>query len=101
GYGEMLHGEAVAAGMRCAARLAGKQCRVDEQFVQRQDLLLATLGLSFAPPVADPEDLLHLMSRDKKSDGGQIRFILPTKMGHVELVDDFKSEDVIASFKFE
>ncbi|MEQ8211810.1 MAG: 3-dehydroquinate synthase [Lacipirellulaceae bacterium] len=101
GYGEMLHGEAVAAGMRCAARLAEKQCRVDEQFVQRQDLLLATLGLSFAPPEADPEDLLHLMSRDKKSDGGQIRFILPTKMGHVELVDDFKSEDVIASFKFE
>ncbi|QDT01448.1 3-dehydroquinate synthase [Adhaeretor mobilis] len=100
GYESMLHGEAVAVGMRCAARLAEKQGRVDAEFVQRQDLLLAALGLSVSPPEADPEDILHLMSRDKKSDSGAIRFILPTKMGHVELVSDFQSEDVIASLSF-
>ena len=99
GYGSLLHGEAVAAGMRCAARLAERLGRVDKAFVDRQEALLRALALSFDPPAASPDDLLQLMSRDKKSDAGQIRFILPDRMGHVELVGNVPPADVAASLE--
>ena len=99
GYGEMLHGEAVAAGMRVAARLAQRIGRIDQQVVDRQEALLAALNLAFDPPPADPDDLLHLMSRDKKSDAGQIRFILPNRIGQVELIANVAPADVTAALQ--
>lgn len=91
GYGELLHGEAVSIGMDCAARLAESVGRVDRQFVERQATLLAKLGL----PVTWPQGidiptgtLIDRMRLDKKSVGGKLRFILPTRMGHVETVRD-------------
>jgi 3-dehydroquinate synthase len=92
GYGTLLHGEAVAIGMAAAARLAAALGRVEPDFVARQDSLLRALGLpvtaahlSWTPPAAD--DLLAIMGRDKKTLNGQLRFVLPTRIGHVELVD--------------
>jgi 3-dehydroquinate synthase len=91
GYGELLHGEAVSIGMDCAARLAESVGRVDRQFVERQATLLGKLGL----PVTWPQGvdvptstLIDRMRLDKKSVGGKLRFILPTRMGHVETVRD-------------
>lgn len=82
GYGTLLHGEAVSVGMTCAARLA----RAD--FADRQTALLGRFGL---PTAADPgwpaDDLLAVMRRDKKAVGGALRFVLPTRLGHAELVD--------------
>lgn len=98
-YGSLLHGEAVAAGMRCAARLAERLGRVDRAFVARQEALLNALALSFDPPEAAADDILQLMSRDKKSDAGQIRFILPDRLGHVELVGNAPPGDVAASLE--
>lgn len=92
GYGTLLHGEAVAIGMAAAARLAEALGRVGADFVTRQDSLLRALGLpvtaadlGWAPPPAD--DLLAIMGRDKKTVSGRLRFVLPTRIGHVELVD--------------
>jgi 3-dehydroquinate synthase len=86
GYGEYLHGEAVAIGMMCAARLAAALGRVDATFVERQERLLTALHLPLAtPPVAD-EELLVAMQHDKKVEHGRLRFVLPTRLGHVELV---------------
>ena len=39
------------------------------------------------------------MSRDKKSEAGQIRFVLPDRMGHVELVADVNPAEVVASLE--
>jgi len=96
-YGEMLHGEAVSIGMMCAARLAEMMGRVDADFVSRQLALLETLQLPTATPDYGGEELVALMRRDKKVDDGQLRFVLPTKMGHVELVKDVRVDDVLAS----
>lgn len=90
GYGALLHGEAVAIGMARAARLAVLLGRIPESTVTRQDRLLEMLGLplclEFAGnPAAD--DLLAIMARDKKSVAGRLRFVLPDRVGHVELVD--------------
>ena len=98
-YGEMLHGEAVSIGMMCAARLAEKMGRVDNHFVERQFALLKTLNLPTTTPNYDPDDLLALMRRDKKVDDNQLRFVLPTQIGHVELVKNARIDDVLASLK--
>ena len=97
GYGELQHGEAVAIGMAYAAKLANKLGRIDESIVQRQSNLLAALGL----PIQLPEtlkpptvDILDRMRLDKKTVGGRLRFVLPTRLGHVELVDDVPEDAV-------
>ena len=80
--------------MECAARLALRLGRVDDQFVTRQHQLLEAFQLPTEVPQIDPGELIHLMRRDKKAVGGHLRFVLPTRLGHVELVDGIKSDDV-------
>ncbi len=90
GYGALLHGEAVAIGMARAARLALLMGRIGQEIVGRQDDLLLRLGLPIAPqPAAGFEDdqLLAIMGRDKKALDGRLRFVLPDRIGRVELVD--------------
>ncbi|MEM9588392.1 MAG: 3-dehydroquinate synthase [Planctomycetota bacterium] len=90
GYGEILHGEAVSIGMQMAAHLACqlKLCQAD--LLERQQHLLSVCGLPLAFPDANIEAMLAAMGKDKKVAHGQLRFILPTKIGHVALlaVDD-------------
>ena len=91
-YGAFLHGEAVAIGMICASRLAESMGRIDHEVLRRQQHLLAALGLPVAVPNLDPTALLDAMRRDKKTLAGRLRFVLPTRIGHVELVDDVPSD---------
>jgi 3-dehydroquinate synthase len=95
GYGTLLHGEAVAIGMARAARLARDLGRISDEVVTRQDRLLVGLGLPIEPPpgMAMPaEELLAIMGRDKKTVGGELRFVLPSRIGHVDLVDGVPAE---------
>lgn len=97
GYGEYLHGEAVSIGMLCASRLAERLGRVDHKFTQRQKKLLKALKLPVDFPAVDEDALLAAMSHDKKVEHGKLRFVLPTRMGHVELVGDVAQADVRAA----
>jgi 3-dehydroquinate synthetase len=81
-----LHGEAVSIGMVCAARLALRLGRIDETFVRRQRELLQKLGLPTDVPNLDPDALIAAMHKDKKVENAQVRFVLPTRLGHVETV---------------
>jgi 3-dehydroquinate synthase len=98
-YESMLHGEAVAAGMRCAARLAARLGKLAAGVVQRQDELLAALGLTLDPPPVDRQELLRAMHRDKKASAGRLRFILPDRIGRVALVEDIPDSDVLAALE--
>ena len=97
GYGAWLHGEAVAVGMVCAMRLAERLGRVGPELGERQTKLLDAFGL---PTVVKPEwsvdALLDVMRRDKKAEAGKLRFVLPSRLGHVELVADVPEEVVRA-----
>ncbi|MGD9720443.1 MAG: 3-dehydroquinate synthase [Pirellulales bacterium] len=97
GYGTYLHGEAVSIGMLCASRLAERLDRVDHAFTLRQQKLLAALGLPVACPGVNQQQLIDAMGRDKKVEHGRLRFVLPTRMGHVELVGDVDEQDVRAA----
>jgi 3-dehydroquinate synthase len=88
GYGFWLHGEAVAAGMVCAARLAVQLGRIPETIAKRTTQLLAALNLPTQVNENWPHDeLLEVMRRDKKSVAGALRFVLPTALGRGELID--------------
>ncbi len=99
GYGELLHGEAVSIGMVDAARLAERRKLIDAELPRRQTSLLAALGLptklpsGSRPPI---DDILSRMMLDKKTQAGKLRFVLPTRLGHVELFSDVPEADVRA-----
>jgi len=97
GYGELLHGEAVALGMLCASRLAEKLGLANAPLAERQRKLLEAVGLPVALPKFDRRKLLETMMHDKKVEHGRLRFVLPTRAGHVELVGDIDPADVRAA----
>ncbi|UCU98499.1 3-dehydroquinate synthase [Acidovorax radicis] len=80
GYGVWLHGEGVAAGMVMAAELSRRLGLIDEAFVRRLTTLIQRAGLPTKGPILDAADnagrYLELMRIDKKSEGGEIRFVL-------------------------
>jgi 3-dehydroquinate synthase len=86
GYGTLLHGEAVAIGMAMAARLAHALGRVDDAFVTRQNDLIRRCGLPVTWSDADPEQMIAVMKTDKKVAHATLRFVLPSRIGHVELI---------------
>jgi 3-dehydroquinate synthase len=98
-YGKYLHGEAVSIGMLCASRLAERLGRVDRAFTERQCKLLEKLGLPVDFPAVDADAILAAMSHDKKVEHGRLRFVLPSRMGHVELVADVDQRDVRAALQ--
>jgi len=87
GYGHWLHGEAVAAGMICASRLAERLGLIPEEATARQTRLLTAFHLPIAPERWPIAELVSVMRSDKKAVAGRLRFILPTKIGEVRLID--------------
>ncbi len=95
GYGNWLHGEAVAAGTMLAARTALQLGLLNQAQVMRIRTLLAAVELPLSAP-ADmdfPVFMRHMM-RDKKVLAGKLRLILPTNIGQADLFSDV-SETVL------
>jgi 3-dehydroquinate synthase len=80
GYGEWLHGEGVGCGMVMAAHLSERLGLVDRFFVERLTRLVLRAGLPIRAPVLSASDnagrYLELMRIDKKSEAGEIRFVV-------------------------
>lgn len=89
GYGTLLHGEAISIGMICASRLAESLGRITPNDTCRQSDLLSALNLPVqVPPEMQnrPEEIVRCMLLDKKTEGRELRFVLPSRIGHVETV---------------
>ncbi|QUN05667.1 3-dehydroquinate synthase [Shewanella yunxiaonensis] len=99
GYGNWLHGEAVAAGTVLAAETAKAMDLLDESIVCRIRQLLETFELPVkAPASMGFESFIKHMRRDKKVLAGQIRLVLPTALGRADVfgqVSDALLEQVI------
>jgi 3-dehydroquinate synthase len=85
GYGEYLHGEALAIGQALAAelscRLLGFPAREAERLVRLLDQ--AGLPTRIALPPPQRARLLEAMRHDKKVSGGVVKFVLANKLGQV------------------
>ncbi len=91
GYGDWLHGEAVAAGMCMAADLSLRLGWISDSELSRVGNLIAQAGLPIAPPKIDCEQFLALMAVDKKALGGQVRLVLLKQLGKAVITADYGS----------
>ena len=80
GYGQWLHGEAVGCGMVMAAELSQRLGLIESAFVQRLKQLIQKAGLPVVGPKLSETDnagrYLELMRVDKKTEAGELRFVL-------------------------
>ncbi|MBM4219569.1 MAG: 3-dehydroquinate synthase [Gammaproteobacteria bacterium] len=92
GYGAVLHGEAVAAGLVLAAELSARIGRLPGADARRIRELLAAAGLPVDPPRLGAAPMLELMAMDKKVKGGAIRLVLLDGIGRAAVADDYPRE---------
>lgn len=85
GYGEWLHGEAVAAGMVMAAMLSD----IDESDVARIVDLVRRAGLPIKPPSIGRAAMMEAMGMDKKVAGKSLRFVLLRRLGEAFVSADY------------
>jgi 3-dehydroquinate synthase len=85
GYGEWLHGEAVATGMVMAADLSWRLGLLAQQDAQAIKTLISAAGLPVTPPTIDEGTWLQLMGKDKKADQGKMKFILLKAIGKASI----------------
>ena len=93
---QIRHGEGVAMGTACAARLAARLGYCDDQTTERIIGLLDRLHMPSQPPDYPAADIMAAMSTDKKRQGNSLRFILPRAIGDVDIFKDIPPADVKA-----
>jgi 3-dehydroquinate synthase len=93
GYGNWLHGEAVAAGMLMAADLSARHRWLPGVDVARIEKLLDRAGLPITPPQGmDEAHFRKLMAVDKKVMDGGLRLVLLKEIGTAVVTSEFSSE---------
>jgi 3-dehydroquinate synthase len=86
GYGQWLHGEAVACGMVMACDLSARLNLVPHEFTCRMKRLCERAGLPVrAPALGGAQRWLDLMRVDKKAVGGSLRFVVIEAVGRASL----------------
>ena len=97
GYGQWLHGEAVASGMVLAADLSATLGLVPAAFAQRLQRLIERAGLPVVAPRMPAQRWFDLMRVDKKAEAGSVRYVLIDRPGSaaVRAVDDATVQRVI------
>ena len=85
GYGQWLHGEAVACGMVMAAQLSVRLGLVPDALAARLQRLIERAGLPVRGPALGADRYLELMRVDKKAQAGEIRFVLVDEPGRAVL----------------
>lgn len=99
GYCRYRHGEGVALGIAAASRLARGLGILPEQDLREIISLLERAGLPVSGTGLDPDELYRAISYDKKVVAGEVRFVLPLKIGKVEVFHGLKQEDILQAFR--
>ncbi|MEY2840772.1 MAG: hypothetical protein RJB60_3071 [Pseudomonadota bacterium] len=99
GYGEWLHGEAVGCGMVMAADLSARLGLIEASTAQRITALIKRTGLPIKGPALGADRYLELMQVDKKTEAGEIRFVVIDGLGKASMrpAPDAVVRDVIAA----
>ncbi len=95
GYGNWLHGEAVAMGMVAIGELGLITNSWNEYDSDRQKRLIEKAGLPIRWPKLNINDVLKALQGDKKVRLGKVRFIIPHRIGEVKISDDIDEDQII------
>lgn len=99
GYGEWLHGEAVAAGVVLAAEMSTRLGWFPEHDCERAVKLLDRAGLPTTAPAIGADRALELMGMDKKVLAGQLRLVLLRAMGQAVVTADYDANVLKATLQ--
>jgi 3-dehydroquinate synthase len=99
GYGEWLHGEAVAAGTMMAVELSRRLGWLSAAEVDRVRALLQRAGLPVTGADLGAERYLELMSHDKKVIAGSLRLVLLKAMGNAVTFADAPRGEIVAAIE--
>lgn len=99
GYGEWLHGEAVATGMVLAADMSQRLGWLLVEDYQRAVQLIERSGLPIQAPRIGASKAMQLMGMDKKVLAGQLRLVLLKKMGEAVVASDYPPEVLRATLQ--
>ena len=95
GYGDWLHGEAVAAGMVLASRLSVLRGTLDSEVVDQLTAFNQAVGLPVAPPAGvTTQAMLEAMGSDKKVSGGKVRYIVLSQLGEAVVAENVMDDDI-------
>ena len=92
GYGEWLHGEAVATGMVMAADLSQRMGWISEEDLARTKNIIQRANLPIVCPQIPLDEFLAYMSHDKKVLNGQLRLVLMQAVGQAIITKTFDVE---------
>jgi 3-dehydroquinate synthase len=84
GFGRLRHGEAVAWGMEVAALISLRTGACAPESIAVQHALLRDAGLLTNRPVIAHAKLMDAMRHDKKSQAGELRWVLLREIGRAE-----------------
>lgn len=99
GYGEWLHGEAVAAGTMMAAALSRRLGWIGAEDVARIESLFVRAGLPVWGPKLGAARYLELMAHDKKVEAGKLRLVLLRALGRAVIHGEASAEDIAAAIE--
>ena len=92
GYGEWLHGEAVATGMVMAADLSQRMGWISAEDLARTKNIIQRANLPIVCPQIPLDEFLAYMSHDKKVLNGQLRLVLMQAVGQAIITKTFDVE---------
>ena len=92
GYGEWLHGEAVATGMVMAADLSQRMGWISAEDVERTKNIISRANLPIVCPQIPLDQFLAYMAHDKKVLNGQLRLVLMKQLGQAIITKEFDLE---------
>ena len=99
GYGEWLHGEAIAAGTLIAAELSRRLGWLDAEAVLRIERLFVRAGLPVRGAPLGAARYLELMRHDKKVQDGKLRLVLLKRIGSAVVSDEADEATIVAAIE--
>ncbi|QDU65645.1 3-dehydroquinate synthase family protein [Engelhardtia mirabilis] len=98
-YVGVRHGEAVAVGMAVATQLARSRGTIDEDDASAILDLLAVYGLDDPVGPVDGPGAVARLAEIRMIRGGALNFVLPRRIGDVEIVADLDEAELLAAFE--
>lgn len=94
-YDELLHGEAISLGIVAACDISTKKAGLPEQDRQKIMSILRRFDLpTRLPKSISREKIMEAVQRDKKFEGGQVRFVVTSRIGSAHVANDVTMDDI-------